>query len=526
MRSECAFARTGVPRSTDGNENDCSSKTTARGFTVSSSGRIAKARGIQRVQVAVVGAGLSGLCMAWRLRQASVKSFVVLEKADRVGGTWRDNIYPGVACDVPSHLYSYSFAPKPNWSRIFAPGEEIQEYCESVAKNPAIEPYLEFGAEVHQASFQDGRWNINLVDGRRVQSDVLVCALGALHLPNIPAFEGLESFQGELFHSARWPHDHQWEGKRIGVIGSGASAIQIVPAIADEAKHLSVFQRSPAWIVPRRDRAYPSWAQWLLQIPGAANLPRWFYYWYLEARGRFARPGSSMAKSLEERALKHLRWHIQDPDLRQALTPDYTIGCKRILLSDDYYATLARPDVKLVSRPIERITPSGIQLADGKQYPLDVIVAATGFRPFSIEQYIQMQGRDGRTLAAAWEDKVLAHRTVMVPGFPNMFLLLGPNSGLAHNSVILMIESQVQYILKCLRMLKRLKKSSLEPLPQAVSKYQQELDRAMHQSVFSEGCNSWYTDKNNHNYTLWPRTTLRYFWEMWWPKASEFQWHD
>ncbi len=477
----------------------------------------------QKVQVAVLGAGISGLCMAIRLKAKGIDSFLVLEKADRVGGTWRENSYPGVACDIPSHLYSYSFAPNPNWSRVFAPGAEIQQYCEQIAETENLTPYIQFNSKVEQVAYVENHWQVKLTDGRTITADFVVSALGALHVPFTPDFEGLDQYQGQMFHSARWDHACDLTDKRVAVIGSGASAIQIVPEIAESVQHLTVFQRSPAWIVRRRDKPYSESTQrWFRRIPLLQRLLRWFFYWFLEFRGRFVRKGNRIGKHLEKRAHRHMRRHIHDPAVLEKLTPDYAIGCKRMLLSDDYYRTLARPDVTLVTEPIARVTEDGIESTDGTMHPVDVIIPATGFRPMDVGSLIDVLGPNQQRLSDQWENRIEAHRTVMVPGFPNFFFLLGPNSGLGHNSVILMIESQVDYILGCLKLLDRHKKSKIEPLPESLDAYQSYLDKGMQRTVFAGGCNAWYTDDKDQNFTLWPYSVAKFSWQMRKPKSKEF----
>lgn len=475
-------------------------------------------------RVAILGAGISGLAMGIRLRESGVESFVILEKAERVGGTWRENTYPGVACDVPSHLYSYSFAPNPDWSRVFSPGGEIWRYCEDTAAERGLAEHLRFGAEVRSLRYENKRWCIDLGSGEQIVAEVVVSALGGLHIPNVPDFPGLDSFRGAFFHSARWEHDREFRDKQVAVIGSGASAVQIVPELAKRAAQVTVFQRTPGWVVPRLDAAYSDGAKRRFRrFPSLQRLHRWFFYWLLEVRGRFVRKNTFMGRVLRKQALGFLRRQIADPELREALTPDYAIGCKRILVSDDYFSTLSQKHVALTTCPIRRFTATGIECEDGTHHELDVAVAATGFRPFDIAGYVDVVGRDGLRLADLWRDRVEAHRTTMVPGFPNFFLLLGPNSGLGHNSVILMIEAQVEYILGCLSLMDEHGKQRIEALPEACERFNNELRRGMQRTVFAGGCNAWYTDSQDHNFTLWPYSTLRYFWDLRRPKRAEFR---
>lgn len=379
------------------------------------------------VRVAILGGGMAGLCMAIRLKQRGVKSFALLEKAGRVGGTWRENTYPGVACDVPSHLYSFSFEQNPEWSRVFAPGWEIQKYCERCVETYGLASHLRLGTEVRDVRFEDGRWRVETSDGFTLFADCVVSALGGLHRPNRPSFPGQASFRGRLFHSAEWDHACDMRGKRVGVVGSGASAIQIVPAIAPDTAEVKQFQRTPGWVVPRFDSAISAATRrrfrdhpWLLRAQ------RWLLYSLLEARGRFVVEGSWMNRLVEKQARGHLAKQVRDPDTRRSLTPDYALGCKRVLVSDDYYPSLNRDNVELVTSPIEGFEPEGIRSADGALHRLDAIVTATGFRPFDVSEEVSVRGRAGDTLKDTWGGHIEAHRTVMVPGFPNFFFFARP----------------------------------------------------------------------------------------------------
>jgi cation diffusion facilitator CzcD-associated flavoprotein CzcO len=477
-----------------------------------------------QVRVAILGGGMSGLCMGIRLKQRGLDSFLILEKAARVGGTWRENTYPGVACDVPSHLYSFSFELNPDWSRVFSPGWEIQDYCERCVETYEIGSHLRLGSEVREVRFEEGRWRVETADGFTLYADCVVSALGGLHRPNRPGFKDRGAFRGRFFHSAEWDHACDLRGQRVGVIGSGASAIQIVPSIAGQAARVAQFQRTPGWIVPRFDRAIPQGLRRRFhRHPWLLLLQRALLYSLLEARGRFIVKGSWMNRLIQKQARAHLAKQVHDADLRRQLTPIYPIGCKRVLVSDDYYAALGRDDVELVTSAIERFEPEGVRTADGTLHPLDVVVAATGFRPFDISDNVGVWGREGGTLRDAWRDRIEAHRTVMMPGFPNFFLLLGPNSGLGHNSVILMIEAQVNYVLRCLDLLENRGLRWMAPHPDAATTYNRSLQRGMLRTAFSGGCAAWYTDDHDRNFTLWPWSTMRYFWTMRRPNPREFE---
>ena len=465
-------------------------------------------------RVAIIGAGMSGLCMGIALRQAGMEDFVIYEKAANIGGTWRDNTYPGVACDVPSHLYSYSFAPNPDWSHVYAPGGEIQDYFERCATTYALWPHIRLGREIDAARFDEttARWHLTTGAGERDTANVVISAVGALHIPNMPEIDGLDSFAGQMIHSARWRGDMDLAGKRVAVIGSAASAVQIVPSIAGKVAHLGLFQRTPNWIIPRLDRAYPaSWKRAFRTFPVTARLHRMQLYWMLESRWRvFLRAG---ARNNRERrlALRHMEAQVADPALRAKLTPDYPPGCKRILVSDDFYPALTRDNVDLVTNPIARIAPEGVVTADGTLHPADVIILATGFRTTDIPR-TQVTGRGGLTLRVVWKDGMAAHRTVAVPGFPNFFTLLGPNSGLGHNSIIFMVEAQVRYIMQCLW--KLVEKRSMEPRPDAAARFDAAIQRGLRHTIWKAGCKSWYQDANGRITTLWPRSTIRYWWDM------------
>jgi cation diffusion facilitator CzcD-associated flavoprotein CzcO len=352
----------------------------------------------------------------------------------------------------------------------------------------------------------------------------VVSALGGLHVPNMPDVPGIDAFAGELFHSARWNHACDLTGRRVAVIGAGASAVQIIPAIAERTASLTQFQRQPGWVVPRQDRAFSAAARARMRrYPVLARLLRWAIYLQLEARGRFVVRGSLLNRLVERQCRAFLAQEIPDPALRQKLTPAYPAGCKRILVSDDYYAALRRPDVTLETTPIERIEARGIRTRDGRLHEADVIVAATGFRPFDITNYVSITSRHGQALRDVWRDRIEAHRTLMVPGFPNLFLLLGPNSGLGHNSVILMIEAQVRYVLKSLALLARHRRQWMDPRPAASRRFNDMLQQGLARTVYGGGCNAWYTDDKDQNFTLWPFSTPRYFAALRAPRADEFE---
>jgi cation diffusion facilitator CzcD-associated flavoprotein CzcO len=477
------------------------------------------------VHVAILGAGLSGLGMAVRLKETGLASFTVLEKADAVGGTWRDNTYPGVACDVPSHLYSFSFALNPDWSRVFSPGREIWDYCERIVARYGLREHIRLRTEVARVDFDDvrGDWRITTAAGDVLRADVVVSALGGLHKPCTPEFPGAASFAGTTFHSARWNHAHDLRGRRVAVVGSAASAIQLIPQIAPVVDRLVVFQRTPNWIVPRWDRAYGERTKRLFRrVPALMRLHRWLIYALLESRFPAFLQGSRLTRFVERQCRRHLEAQVPDPELRRRLTPDYPPGCKRLLISDDFYPALGRDDVTLVTSPIARLVPDGVETRDGAHHAVDTIVYATGFEPFNFLSPLAVTGRDGRALADTWRDGVEAHRTVAVPGFPNFFMLLGPNSGLGHNSVIVMIEAQVAYVLGCLRALRGRRLRWIDPLPAASARFNAGLQDAMRRTIWQAGCKSWYMDERGRVFVLWPHSTIRYWWQMRRPALDEY----
>ncbi|GAA3451427.1 flavin-containing monooxygenase [Dactylosporangium matsuzakiense] len=459
------------------------------------------------VRIAIIGAGFGGLGAAIRLKQRGYGDFVVFERACDLGGTWRENSYPGCACDVPSQVYSFSFALNPDWTSTYSPQAEIWAYLRTCAERFGVLPAIRFGAEVQQADWDEAgsRWRITTSQGQWT-ADILVAAGGPLNEPVIPKLPGLETFRGEAFHSARWNHEADLAGRRVAVVGTGASAVQIVPAIQPAAGRVTLFQRTPAWVMPRGERPLKSWERTLYRrVPGLQRCVRALVYWQVEATViAFLRP--AVMRFAEKAARANLHRSVSDPRLRAKLTPDYRMGCKRVLKSDDYYPALARDNVDVVTEPIAEVRPHAVVTRDGTEHPADVIVFSTGFRVTDLPIAERIRGRDGRSLAEHWQGSPQAFRGTTVAGFPNLFLLLGPNTGLGHNSVVLMIESQLRYLLKALRHLDR----PLEPRPEAQARFVADLDRRMARTVWATGCRSWYIDATGRNSTLWPGSTWAY----------------
>lgn len=471
-------------------------------------------------EIAVVGTGFSGLGMAIRLLQAGRRDFTVIERADDVGGTWRDNSYPGAACDVPSNLYSFSFAPNPRWSSSFSRQGEILAYLRDCAERYGVMPHIRFGHELLDARWDEAeaRWSLKTSRGD-LSARHVVAGLGPLAEPAIPDLPGMEGFEGQAWHSSRWDHDVSLAGRRVAVVGTGASAIQIVPAIAERVEHLDVYQRTPPWIVPRSDRAFrPSTRRIYRCLPAAQLAARAGIFWSRELLYLgFTSPAAG--RNLMERAARaHLAAQVGDPDLRARLTPDYAIGCKRILLSDDYYPAIQRPNVEVVTAGIERVTPRGLLDRDGVERRADVIVFGTGFRATEPPVADLVWGRGGVQLREAWARGMAAYKGTVVAGYPNLFLLVGPNTGLGHNSMVYMIESQIHYVLGALAAADAGGATELEVRPSAQAAWNADLGRRLARTVWQTGgCHSWYQDKHGRNTTLWPgfsfqfRHALRHF---------------
>jgi cation diffusion facilitator CzcD-associated flavoprotein CzcO len=465
------------------------------------------------VRVAIIGAGFGGLGAGIRLREAGRTDFVILERASSVGGTWRDNTYPGCACDVPSHLYSFSFAPNPAWSRSFSRQPEIRRYLEQVTDSSRVRGHIRFGAEVTEARWDPGRacWQLRTTRGD-LTADVLISAAGPLSEPVIPDLPGLGSFPGEVFHSARWNHDCDLAGKRVAVVGTGASAIQIVPEIQPVVARLVLFQRTPAWVLPRRDRRISRAEQWLYRhLPPAQRLARLGIYVGRESTvGAFTRR-PALLRAAQRMALRNLAAAVPDPQLRARLTPSYVMGCKRILLSSDFYPALTRPNAEVVASGLAKVDGPVVTAQDGSSREVDVIIFATGFHTVDMPIAERVFGAEGRSLAETWRDDMRALRGTTVAGFPNLCLVIGPNTGLGHNSMVYIIESQVSYILDYLDALDRAGAAALETRPAAQDRWCAEVQQRMGSTVWATGgCVSWYLNAAGRNPTLWPASTLRF----------------
>lgn len=467
-------------------------------------------------RVAIIGAGFSGLCMGIKLQEAGITSFKIFEKADKVGGTWRENTYPGVACDVPSHLYCFSFEPNPNWTKHYSGGAEIQAYIEHTSDQYGMDQYLEFGAQLVRAEYKAGEWHLTFADGRTHVADFLINGIGGLHVPSWPEIEGMDTFKGTAFHSARWDHGHDLAGRDVAVIGTAASALQLIPEIVDKVKSLTVFQRTPNWVMPREDEPYSAGQKTRFKkFDLLRKLHRLMIYLSYEMRFPLFRQSKLLQAWSQRMGRKHLEEQVPDPELRAKLTPDYPVGCKRILGSNDYYPALQKDNVTLVTDAISQITEDAVVDAAGTAHTVDTIIYATGFKPFSLLDGMDIIGVGGTHMTDYFAaGGVRAHNTVSVPGFPNFALLTGPNSGLGHNSIILMIEAQVAYIVGCLQAMQKRGAKTMDVKPAASDAYDKRIQSDLKGSVWLSGCKSWYIGADGRNHTLWPHSTLKYRHDM------------
>ena len=468
--------------------------------------------GRRHVGVLIVGSGFAGLGTAIRLAKDGRDDYLVIDRGSEVGGTWRDNTYPGAACDVPSHLYSYSFELNPNWSRSFSPQAEIQDYLRSVAeKYDVLDKHL-FDTEVTLARWdaETGQWLVDTTNGE-FSADVLVSAVGALCEPALPDIKGIETFTGEIFHSARWNHDANLAGKRVALIGTGASAIQVGPAIADRVAHLDVYQRTAPWIMPRHDRTYPAAERFAYKhVPFLQRAAREAIYWGRETYVLGFAFQPKILQVAQKLAERNIAKGIKDPELRRRVTPDWQIGCKRILLSNDWYPMLAKQHVDLVTDGIAEIRENAIVTADGTVREVDAIVVATGFHVTDSPTYQHIIGADGRSLGEIWDEQgQQAYKGATVTGFPNLFFVIGPNTGLGHSSMVYMIESHINYLSSALKQMRQHGLATVEVRADAQRRYNERLQKQMRHTIWTTGgCSSWYLDKHGNNTTLWPNFTF------------------
>lgn len=466
-----------------------------------------------RKTAVIIGAGFAGIGMGIHLKKIGIDDFVIIEGEDGPGGTWRVNTYPGAACDVQSHLYSFSFEPYPNWSRMFGLQDEILRYQEHCCEKYGLYPHCIFDTFVNEAQYQEasGTWIVRTNQGHTFETQFLISGTGGLSKPAYPSIKGLETFRGAQFHSARWNHKVDLKGKRVAVIGSGASAIQIVPAIVDEVAHLDYYQRTPSWVLPKPDREITEAEQAVFRaVPFTQQVFRSAIYAMMESRALGFVVSPKIMTIAKQMGISHINKYIKDPELRKKMTPTYEMGCKRILMSNDYYQAVARDYVDVISESIESVDATGVTTADGKHRDVDVIVFCTGFHASEDILQYEVTGKDAQTLNDAWTEGPEGYLGTTVSGFPNMFTIVGPNTGLGHNSMIYMIESQINYIIKAIQYINKSEIQAIDVYPAVQAKYNKEIQARLQKTIWKSDCKSWYLTKNGKNTTLWPGFTFEY----------------
>ena len=476
------------------------------------------------LRFAIIGAGMAGILSAIKLKEQGLNDFTVFEKADRVGGTWRENTYPGLSCDVPSHLYSYSFAPEPEWSHRYSPGGEIQAYFERIAREQGIVDDVRFGDEVTSCRFVDGRWCVETAAGHRDDVDVVIAATGVLHHPRVPDFDGVGDFEGAVFHSSRWDHDVELDDARIGIVGTGSTAVQMTSALVGRARMLSLFQRTAQWIMPVENPAYSdddkaTFREHPEQLADLrANLTQMFDTF----ANAIVDADSPEMKMIAEICRDNLESNVRDPELREALRPDYQAACKRLIVSPDFYAAIQRPNAELVTDRIERVEPAGIRTADGTLHELDVLVLATGFDTHAFMRPMTVIGRDGETLAQVWAARPNAYMSISIPGFPNFFMLNGPNGPVGNFSLIEVAELQFDYIMQLVEPLRSGGYHEVSATRDAMEEHEAARVKAAENTVWVTGCRSWYLDDRGIPAT-WPWSFDRFRAEMQAPNEAAFE---
>jgi cation diffusion facilitator CzcD-associated flavoprotein CzcO len=476
------------------------------------------------LRIAVIGAGMAGILSAIKLRESGLDDFVVYEKAPKLGGTWRENTYPGIACDVPSHLYSYSFAPNPDWSHRFSPGDEIQAYFEGVARRYGVSEKIRFGSEVTRLEFRDGRWRIETRDGVHDQADAVIAATGVLHHPNLPELEGLASFSGACFHSARWDHGVELDGRRVGIVGTGSSAVQIVGAVVDRVSKLVLFQRSAQWIMPQDNPCYSDAerAEFRRNPELVDKLHEEMALLFSAFSNGLVDMNSPQMKAIEEACLANLETGVRDPALREKLRPDYKAACKRLVMSGNFYEAIQQPNAEVETDGIARVEPSGVRTRGGRLHELDVLVLATGFRVDRFLRPIEVIGVGGRTLEQAWSERPSAYLSISIPGFPNLFMLNGPNGPVGNFSLIEVAELQLRYTLQLIDELRSGRARAIQPSERATQEFEEARTEAARHTIWSSGCRSWYLDDRGVPMS-WPWTFDRFRAEMAKPKLEAYE---
>jgi cation diffusion facilitator CzcD-associated flavoprotein CzcO len=467
------------------------------------------------LRFAIVGAGMAGILAGIKLREAGLGDFTIYEKADRVGGTWRENTYPGIACDVPSHLYSYSFEPNAEWSHMFSPGREIQAYFEGVASRHGLGERIRFGEEVTRLELADGRWRLLTKSGIRDEADVVIGATGVLHHPNLPEIPGLDAFEGALFHSARWDHAVTLDGRRVGVVGTGSTAVQMVSALVRRVASLSLFQRTAQWIMPQENPAYDESerAAFRRKPELMRNLHHELSTLFAQFSNSVVDAGSPQMKMIEAACLANLETNVRDPELRERLRPSYRAACKRLVISPDFYQAIQQPNAELVTAGIERVEAEGVRTRDGRLHPLDVLVLATGFRADRFLRPIDVVGAEGRRLEDVWAERPTAYLSISIPAFPNLFLLNGPNGPVGNFSLIEVAELQMAYVLQLVDRLRSGACRGIAASPAATTRFEAERVEAARNTIWMTGCRSWYLDDRGIP-ASWPWSFDRFREEM------------
>lgn len=465
----------------------------------------------------IVGAGFTGLGAAIKLLEAGVKDILILERSDRVGGTWRDTSYPGASCDIPSLLYSFSFVKNPTWSRTYSPAEEIRRHIEDMATRFDVRRRIEFGQEVNGLSFDEdtGVWTATTSGRKRFRARTVVLASGPLADSSLPDIRGIDSYRGHKIHSARWDHDYDFTGKRVAVIGTGASAIQIIPELVKRAEFVKVFQRTPGWVLPRLDVATPPVMQALFtKVPAAQQLARQALFWGHEASATALVWDTPLTSLVARLGKAHLRVAVKDPWLRRQLTPDFTPGCKRMLISSDYYPALQRDNCKLIDWPIATLSPAGIRTSDGIEHHLDCIIFATGYDVHLTGPPFPVTGLGGRSLNAEWANGAQAYKSASAHGYPNLFFMTGPNSGPGHNSLLVYIEGQIDYAVRGITTILRNDLRYLDVRADAQRRHNERIQRRLTKTTWMSGCRSWYLTKDGFNASMYPGFATQYLRQM------------
>lgn len=480
---------------------------------------------LRQPSVVIIGAGMTGILMAIRCKQAGIKDVIVLEKTHKVGGTWRENTYPGVACDVPAHMYTYSFEPNPNWSNFFAKGPEIQKYFEHVADKYEVNPLIQFHEAVTDARYKEGKWTVQTKhqldqEKRTYTADFVICATGILHHPAYPDIKGLDTFNGEMFHTARWNHDIKiGPNTKVGVIGTGSTAAQAIPEVINTGADVSVFQRTPQWVLPIADFSFSESMKKLMnKWPWLPKLHRKFAIFIMEHVFTKAVTGHFLQKKLLEVLCKlNLRLSIKDSALRKRLRPNYQVGCKRVIVNTSFYKGIQKDNAHLITEGIDHIYEEGVVTKDGKLHKLDVLILSTGFNPFNFMRPMNLIGRESLHIEDAWSDKIKAYRSMMLPNYPNFFLMLGPNTPIGNFSVIAMSEIQGNYVMKMIEKWQQQEFDEVEAKPDAVDEFNAYVKAGLKNTTWVGGCQSWYLDKDGDP-ILWP-----YTWQRWVDEMAEPQ---